>query len=404
MVYDDPGRAASAEVPGAAAENVFDDPAQGEPGRDRLGVHVAWELVLLVALAALAYLLWREDPDALRGDGLRRLLVDAVALGLLVVAAGLSLRTAAVNLAIGPVALAAALHFAEQGDRGMSTALVPALVAAALGGLALAWAVVVLHVPGWAASLAAAAGMIVWIERWKLPVAVQADYDPRRNAYYLFAGFAAVAVLLGAFGAIRTVRRLVGRFRPVADPARRRGMAAALVTAAALTTSTVLAMFAGVLVAANGTGPVTPGSGLDWTVLAVGASLLGGTSAYGRRGGIFGALLAVALVVTYLAWAAETGAATDRWAVGGAALAAGLLVTRMVETYGRPRTARGEPVELSPVRDGAISSGWSMPPAGEARNWTPALPERTADTDTPPDPWEAPRWQRDPPRWDTGDR
>ncbi|MEU7615456.1 ABC transporter permease [Micromonospora rifamycinica] len=404
MVYDEPGRAASAEVPGAAAENVFDDPAQGEPGRDRLGVHVAWELVLLVALAALAYLLWRADPDALRGEGLRRLLVDAVALGLLVVAAGLSLRTAAVNLAIGPVALAAALHFAEQGDRGVSTALVPALAAAALGGLALAWAVVVLHVPGWAASLAAAAGMIVWIERWKLPVAVQADYDPRRNAYYLFAGFAAVAVLLGAFGAIRAVRRLVGRFRPVADPARRRGMAAALVTAAALITSTVLAMLAGVLVAANGTGPVTPASGLDWTVLAVGVSMLGGTSAYGRRGGIFGALLAVALVVTYLAWAAETGAATDRWAVGGAALAAGLLVTRMVETYGRPRTAPGEPVDLPPVRDGAISSGWSMPPAGEARNWTPALPERTADTDTPPDPWEAPRWQRDPPRWDTGDR
>lgn len=81
-------------------------------------MHVVWELVLLLALAALAYLLWREDPDALRGAGLRRLLVDAVALGLLVLAAGLSLRTAAVNLAIGPVALAAALHFAEQGDRG----------------------------------------------------------------------------------------------------------------------------------------------------------------------------------------------------------------------------------------------------------------------------------------------
>lgn len=286
----------------------------------------------------------------------------------------------------------------------MSTALVPALVAAALGGLALAWAVVVLHVPGWAASLAAAAGVVVWIERWEVPVAVQADYDPRRNAYYLFAGFAAVAVLLGAFGAIRAVRRLVGRFRPVADPARRRGMAAALVTAAALIASTVLAMLAGVLVAANGTGPVTPTSGLDWTVLAVGVSMLGGTSAYGRRGGIFGALLAVALVVTYLAWAAETGAPTDRWAVGGTALAGGLLVTRLVETYGRPRTARGEPVELPPVRDGAISSGWSMPPAGEARNWTPALPERTTDADTPPDPWEAPRWQRDPPRWDTGER
>ena len=100
-------------------ENVFDDPTHGEPGRDRLGVHVAWESLLLVGLAALGYLLWREDPDALRGAGLRSLLVDAVALGLLALAAGLSLRTAAVNLGVGPVAVAAALHFAEQGDRGV---------------------------------------------------------------------------------------------------------------------------------------------------------------------------------------------------------------------------------------------------------------------------------------------
>ncbi|MFJ6196067.1 ABC transporter permease [Micromonospora sp. NPDC092111] len=403
MVYDEPGRAAPAEVPAAVLENVFDDPAQGEPGRDRIGVHVAWELVLLVALAALAYLLWREDPDALRGDGLRRLLVDAVALGLLVLAAGLSLRTAAVNLAVGPVAVAAALHFAEQGDRGMPVALVPALVAAALGGLALAWAVVVLHVPGWAASLAAAAGVIVWIERRKLPVPVQADYDPRANASYLFAGFAAVAVLAGAFGAIRAVRRLVGRFRPVADPARRRGVVAALVTAGALIASTVLAMLAGVLVAANATGPLVPTSGLDWTVLAVGVAMLAGTSAYGRRGGIFGTLLAVGLVVVYLAWAAEFGAPVDRWAVGGAALGAGLLVTRLVETFGRPRAAGGEPADPVPVRDGAISSGWSLPRPGETRDWTPALPERT-HTDTPPDPWETPRWEADPPRWDTDNR
>ena len=49
MVYDEPGRAASAEAPATALDNVFDDPTHGEPGRDRLGVHVAWELVLLIA-------------------------------------------------------------------------------------------------------------------------------------------------------------------------------------------------------------------------------------------------------------------------------------------------------------------------------------------------------------------
>ncbi|MEV0805618.1 ABC transporter permease [Micromonospora sp. NPDC050200] len=406
MAYDEPGRAGSAEpasgVPAAVLENVFDDPAHGEPGRDRVAVHLVWEMVLLVGLVAVVLLLGREDADALRGDGLRSLLVDVVALGLLTLAAGLSLRTAAVNLAVGPVAVAAALHFAEQGDRGVTTALTPALVAAAVGGLALALAVVVLHVPGWAASLAAAAGVIVYIERRTAPVAVQADYDPHRTAFYLFAGFAAVAALGGLFGAIRAVRRVVGRFRPVSDPARRRGVLAALVTAVALVGSTVLAMLAGVLLAANGAGPVVPASGLDWTVLAVGVAMLGGTSAYGRRGGIFGTLLAVVVVVVFLAWAAAHGWTVGRWTVGGAALGAGLVVTRLVEACGRPRAATGEVAEVAPAGDGMISSGWSLPRPSPADNWPPALPAQS--TGTPPDPWEVPRWETGPRHWDADDR
>ncbi|MEH0841377.1 ABC transporter permease [Micromonospora sp. CPCC 205711] len=406
MAYDEPGRTASVEpppgVPPAVLENVFDDPTHGEPGRDRIGVHLLWEAVLLVALAVFAVLLWRENADALRGTGLRGLLVDVVALGLLALAAGLSLRTAAVNLAIGPVAVAAALHFAEQGDRGVTAALTPALVAAALGGLALAWAVVVLHVPGWAASLAAASGVIVWIEQRTGPVPVQGDYDPHRTAFYLFAGFAAVAALGGIFGALRTVRRLVGRYRPVADPARRRGVVAAMVTSAGLVGSTVLAMLAGVLVAANDAGPVVPAAGLDWTVLAIGVAMLAGTSAYGRRGGIFGTLLAVCLVVVFLAWAEARGWTVSRWSVGAAALGVGLVVTRLVETFGRPRGTVAERAEFVPAGDGTISSGWSLPRSNGTGNWPPALPDRTDAT--PSDPWTAPRWEKAPDRWDAGDR
>ncbi|WP_091297712.1 ABC transporter permease [Micromonospora halophytica] len=408
MAYDQPGRAASAEpspgVPATVLENVFDDPTHGEPGRDRVAVHVVWELLLLLALAGLAYLLWRADADALRGDRLRSLLVDVVALGLLALAAGLSLRTAAVNLAVGPVAVAAGLHLAEQGDRGLREALVPALVVAALGGLALALAVVVLHVPGWAASLAGAAGVVAWIEQRTAPVTLQGAHDPRGVAFHLFAGFAAVAVLGGLFGAIRAVRRLVGRFRPVADPAHRRGTVAAVVTATALVCSTVLAMLAGALLAANGTGPVVPGTGLDWTVLAVGVAMLGGTSAYGRRGGILGTLLAVSLVVVLLDWTAVEGRTLSRWAVGGAALAVGLVVTRLVEAYGRPRGVTGEVADVAPVSDGSISSGWTLTRPGPADTWTPALPTPTPAADTPPDPWEAPRWDTGPGRWDDRDR
>ncbi|MFF5174076.1 ABC transporter permease [Micromonospora sp. NPDC000089] len=405
MGYDEPGRggavAPSSGVPATMLQNVFDDPEHGEPGQDRVGVHLLWETLLLAALVALGYLLWRQDADALRGDRLRDLLVNAVALGLLALAAGLSLRTAAVNLAVGPVAVAAALHFAEQGDRGMAAALTPALIAAALGGLALAWAVVVLHVPGWAASLAAASGVVVWIERRDAPVTVQGDYDPHRAAFYLFAGFAAVAVLGGIFGALRAVRRLVGRFRPVADPARRRGVAAAVVTAAALTGSTVLAMLGGLLLAANSTGPVVPDPGLDWTVLAVGVALLAGTSAYGRRGGLFGTLIAVCLVVVFQAWVAARGWTVNRWTVGAAALALGLVATRLVESFGRPRAATVDRVEYVPAGDGTISAGWSLPGPSHNGDWPPVPPQSTA---TPPDPWQAPRWDTGGDRWDTGGR
>jgi hypothetical protein len=245
--------------------------------------------------------------------------------------------------------------------------------------------------------------VIVYIERRAAPVVVQGGYDPRPTALYLFIGFAGVAVLGGLLGAVKPVRRLVGRFRPVADPARRRGAVAATVTAAALVASTVLAMLGGVLIAANGSGPVVPGTGLDWTVLAVGTVMLGGTSAYGRRGGIFGTLLAVCLVQVFLAWAAARDWTIDPWAVGGVTLGAGLVVTRLVEAYGRPRPAGFPPEPVGPVGDGAISSGWALTPSAEpVDTWPSVLPVRDAETDV--DSWEAPRWQAEPRRWDADGR
>ncbi|MER7420292.1 ABC transporter permease [Micromonospora peucetia] len=404
MRYDEPGREPSSEpssgIPAAVLENVFDDPAHGEPGRDRLAVHVVWELLLLIGLGVLAYLLWQEDPAALRGDALRSLLLDAVVLGLLTLAVGLSLRTAAVNLAVGPVAVAAALHVAEQGDRGAAAAAGPALAVAALGGLALALVVVVLHVPGWAASLAGAAGVIGYVEQRSAPVLPQGEFDPGGDALYLFVGFAAVAVLGGLFGAVRAVRRLVGRFRPVVDPARRRGAVAAVVTSGALVGSTVLAALAGMLTASRDTTPVVPDPGLDWTVLAVGLALLAGTSAYGRRGGVFGILLAVCLVTVFVAYAQARGWTVSRWAVGAAALGVGLLATRLVETYGRPAT--GVAAEPLPAGDNRIGTGWTAPPADPVGDWPPAVPTRSPES--PVDPWNDPQWDTGPRRWDAGER
>lgn len=390
MGYDEPGRGGTddRDQPGTATGTAVLDEPPADTGRDRVGVHVAWEVALAVKVLVLGLLLWSASPETLRGGALRELLVTMVGVGLLALAAGLSLRTAAPNLAVGPVAVAAALHFAEQGDRGVTDAVVPAAVVAALGGLALALVVVLLRVPAWAATLAGAAAVVVYIERRQLPVPVQGEFDPRHSAWYLFAGFAAVAVLGGLFGTIRSVRRLVGRSRPVTDPARWRGTAAAFVAAGALTGSTVLAVLAGVLFAANGPDRVVPDPGLDWTALAIGMALLGGTSAFGRRGGVSGTLLVVVLVVFFFAYVEAEGHQVSRWAVAGAVLGIGLVVTRLVETYGRPRPA-AEPTESGPAGDGTISSGWALPRAGMEGAWPPALPARS--TEDPVDPWE--RWE-----------
>jgi ribose/xylose/arabinose/galactoside ABC-type transport system permease subunit len=376
-------------VPPAVLDDVFDDPMHGEPGRDRLAVHAVWEVVLLLAAAGLAVLLYRVEPDALRGDSLNSLLVFAAALGLLALGAGLSLRTGAVNLAIGPVAVAAGLHFAENGDDGLLNSAGFALAAGAVLGLAIAVVVVGLHVPGWAASLAAALAVIVYVQQRSAPVNPQGDYDPTSQALYLFGGVAALAILGGLLGAIKSVRRTVGRFRPVGDPALRRGGLAAVLTGGAIVLSTVFAVVAGVLLAAGRDAPVVPGPGLELTGIGVGAALLGGTSAYGRRGGVFGSLLAVATIALFIRYSQEEGWGIAQLAIAAAAIVAGLAVTRLVEHFGRPPAARREADwNTGPSGAETVPPAWASPQRTES--WSSALPAQPAAGRT--DPWESDRW------------
>ncbi|MBX7264842.1 ABC transporter permease [Micromonospora sp. Llam7] len=402
MGYDEPVRSGppepTSDAPGAGP---LPEETHAEPGPDRFGVHIVWETLLLLGFGALVYLVWREDPAVLRGSGLRGLIVEVVGLGLLALAAGLSLRTAAVNLAIGPVAVAAGLHFAEQSDRGVLVVGAAAGVAA-IGGLLLGLVVVLLHVPGWVASLGGAAAVVVYIEQRSAPVLVQGNYDPRSTAGQLFVGFAAIAVFGGLFGAVGPIRRLVGRFRPVADPARRRGVAAAVATTGGYVCSTLLAMLAGALVAAAD-GAVTPVPGLDWTVLAVGTALLAGTSAFGLRGGVFGTLVTAGAIGLFLAYASARGWTVSRWAVAGAVLAAGLAVTRLVETYGRPAPGPAAlPVPPSPTTDATPGGGWSVPQPEPVADWPPVMPAQPTASTT--DPWGPRRWETGPRTWDAEDR
>ncbi|MET0414789.1 MAG: ABC transporter permease, partial [Actinoplanes sp.] len=216
MAYDEQVSDPAAYRTGYAAQDFRSrhglDPDEGGPsgplrlvqaddnGRDRLGIHIGWEIILLLTVAAIGFLLYRLEPDALRRPALDTLLIWGSAIGLLALGAGLTLRAGVPNLAIGPIAVAASLHYAENGDKGLLQAGVPALIIAAIAALVVAILVISLHVPGWAATLAAALGVVVYNQLRTAPVNVQGTFDPSDQAFFLFGGFALLAVLGGATG------------------------------------------------------------------------------------------------------------------------------------------------------------------------------------------------------------
>jgi ribose/xylose/arabinose/galactoside ABC-type transport system permease subunit len=376
---------------GVSSGDIATEPQRRQPaatddesGRDRVGVHIGWEIVLLLAVAAIGYLLYRLDPASLRRPALDTLLITGTAIGLLTLGAGLTLRAGVPNLALGPVALAGSLHYAENGYRGLLDSAVPALAIAAGAGLVVALLVIGLHVPGWLATLAAGMGVIVYDQLRSAPVEVGGNYDPSDMAFFLFGGFALVAVVSAALGTVTPVRRMLGRMRPVGDPARRRGSAAALPVILSLVLSSVFAVVAGILMAAQSTEPIEPGTGLEWTGIAIGAALLGGTSAFGRRGGIFGTLLAVTGLTLFLDYSARRDLDIALFAIAAATLGAGLVVTRLIETYGRPLPMAG------------VDEDWQGVAAGPGTtNWTPDLPEtwsQSAPAQNRSDRWDDGPW------------
>jgi ribose/xylose/arabinose/galactoside ABC-type transport system permease subunit len=370
-------------------DDVFDDPAHGDPGMDRMGVHMVWELVLLIATVGVAAYFRQTHHAQFSGTNLRALLLDAAVLGFIATGVGLSLRAGVVNLAAGSTAAAAALFFANHTDRGLiPTAGVTLLLAAAVGaGIGLL--VLVLHVPGWAASLGAALAVTVWINKHVVAAEITASYHPDKQAFYWYGGFAALALLGGILGLVKPIRRGLGRFRPISDPAVRRGALAGGAAFVALVGSSLLAGLAGVLSALSSTS-VAPSDGFLTTGLAVGAALAAGTSAFGRRGGVLGTVLSVTLITLVMAYSDAANLRISPYAVAAAAVGVGLVMTRLVERFGRPAPNRKPEVE-------ADSGGWdvgtrvtdthTVDPGGQGwtstgtrqAGWTSQLPAQSTD-------------------------
>src|SRR3954454_9605045 len=253
------GRRRDADPDDDSGSRYADAPANTgryDDGRDRLGIHIGWEIVLLLAVAALASLLYRLDHTSLQRPALDNLLISGAVIGLLTMGAGLSLRAGVPNLAIGLIALLGALQYAEQGDRGLAQGALSAVLIAAVGCLVASIFILGLHVPGWAASLGAALGLVVFIQFRHHPVVVQGDFDPADYAFWMFGGFAVLAVLGGALGTVAPIRNFFGRMRADSDPADRRGVSAALPVIIALVLSSVFAVVAGMLTAAQSTRPI----------------------------------------------------------------------------------------------------------------------------------------------------
>jgi len=182
-----------------------------------------------------------------------------------------------------------------------------------------------------------------------------------------------VSVVASLFGLAPAVRRGFARFRPVADPSRRRGKAAAVVAVVATTASMTIAGLAGVLIVLlDGRADAT--AGLELTALGLGVALLGGTSAYGRRGGIFGTIFAACLLALFVAWLGEVAPETPLAWVAVGAIGLGLVATRLVERFGRPMLLPGGVDDESwmPRVHGLAptSRPWQPPPTPTGGLWS----------------------------------
>jgi hypothetical protein len=147
---------------------------------------------------------------------------------------------------------------------------------------------------------------------------------------------------------------------------------------------------AGVLLAAGRGDAVVPAPGLELTGLAIGAALIGGTSAFGRRGGVFGTLLSVVLITLFIRYAEVNDWRIAQLAIAATVIAGGLGVTRVVEHFGRPPAARQSEAEWNTGPSGVETAPPAWATSQRQESWSSALPAQPAAGRS--DPWESDRW------------
>ncbi len=324
--------------------------------RDRVWPHLVWELLLAVGVAVLFLVFRQQGSPGFESDDYKPVWWWASMLGLLAMGFSLSLRVGMPNLAIGSIFLGGAvlssMIYREQGWE-VWPSVATAVAIGAVAGLLLGLVIAVLHVPAWAASLGAGLAVLAWTVN-SLSTDVQLTLAPSHGPdlfgywEWIFIGIAGVSVLGGAIGAISALRTSWG-IPTKADPATRPGAGGVLASLAGLMLSSALAAVAGGLlwigVEAEQSSSALSGLAASNSdvmdqlfgnggliVLVLATVLLGGVSAFGRRGGIFGTMLAtLAMVLLVVESVFDFGSPYSYLYLIAGALLLGLVVTRVLE-------------------------------------------------------------------------
>ncbi|MCC3762474.1 hypothetical protein K3N28_05250 [Glycomyces sp. TRM65418] len=348
-----------------------------EARKDRVVFQFVWEAILLLLTLNALFLVYRREEELFGddftglSDALESHALYLTPILLAALAIGLSLRLGAVNLAVP--ALAIAIPLASPVESNVWLYLGYVAGAAVVAGLLYTLLVAAFRAPAWFAGLAIGAVVFASLPvldrfaEWRGVASVDLPSAP--NGLYVLGGAAVLAVAGGLMGLAPGVRNGFSAVKRLADGPREyatrelrpeggeRPASAVFLLLGGTVLSMLLAAGAGFLTFMYALGPVegdhslnfgmngVPPVSVEPQVLAFGIALLAGTSLWGRRGGVFGTVLAtVGVWAGLVLWGrAVSDAGEGSWqadysqAIFAGVLLLGVFVSFALDRLGRPK-------------------------------------------------------------------
>lgn len=372
--------------------------------RDRLAFQFIWEAILLLLTLNALFLVYRRE-DALFGDEFDGL-ADALSrhalylspILLAALAIGLSLRLGAVNLAVP--ALAFAVTVATPFETNVWVYMGYVAGAATVAGLLYVLLVAAFRVPAWFAGLAIGAVVLAAVpvtSHLADPGSFSLPGAP--NGLYLLGGAAVLAIGGGFIGLAPGMRDAFSAVKRLADGDGERSASAVFLLLGGTVLSMLLAAASGYVVYMYELGPVEGASTLNFgpygtyptaielQLIAFVIALIAGTSLWGRRGGVFGAVFAtIAVWAGLVLWGQMVAdAGEDSWqAAYSQAIDAGILLVALFVSFALDRLGRPRETIEPDVNNGIYTQEMRPfePTTTEAPDGTglfePTLPDATA--------------------------